>query len=242
MTDVLINRVNAFLKSNQLSEYFNNHGWTIYDNMYVVDAHVIEHRSMDTKFSIKLLICSACSFCDSTHVRNVCVQKFFNDCLYRPLKSMFPNVLRMKVIHTSDERYDTYVAQMGGISSGIFDMDTVYPSDLLKRLFMSHHPMIDAGLQFLVGKNDPSSTSVPPPQDRMSVRNFLKKYRVCWIIDDQSKVIGNDRSIFEGMLSIVSNMDRLWSNITVARGPDCFFICAEGQSSFNPEIYRTVLF
>ena len=107
---------------------------------------------------------------------------------------------------------------------------------------MTQHPMVDAGLRFLVKKNDPTTTSVAPPGYDMTPREFFKKYCICWVIDDQTKAMGKDGSLYEGPLPIISNMDRLWANLKVVQGPTGFYVIGEGESCFSTNLYQKIWF
>ena len=170
--------------------------------------------------------------------RNVCIQKFGNDCFVELLKSEFPEISKVLLLHSTDKDILRYSRELNIRVKPLFKMDAQYSYIFLIDVFMSKHPMVDGQHNFLVRRGDPGIESVPLPDSPMTPNEFICRYKVCWIIDDYTKVIRDDGLFLEGMLPIVENMDRLLGDFKVVRGPRCFFLCGEGEKCFNENMFR----
>lgn len=240
MSSLLESRISAYLNGTRFNNHFTTRNWERYKTIGVADVRVYQYEEHNASFVVKFLVGGACPFCDSIngYARNVCIQKFGNDCFVELLKSEFPEISKVLLLHSTDKDILRYSRELNIRVKPLFKMDAQYSYIFLIDVFMSKHPMVDGQHNFLVRRGDPGIESVPLPDSPMTPNEFICRYKVCWIIDDYTKVIRDDGLFLEGMLPIVENMDRLLGDFKVVRGPRCFFLCGEGEKCFNENMFR----
>lgn len=159
--------IDDFLKSDTFSQYFCTRNWLVYNNISVVDVQVKKIHSTASLFSITVVLCGCCPFFSSVHMRNVCTQKFGNDCFVSLLKTHFPTINDVSIVHSNNNNLSRYVEELGWFILPSFEMNTVYPSYVLSEMFMTKHPMVDGRMKFLVFRGNRSNTSVAPLQNSL---------------------------------------------------------------------------
>ena len=76
---------------------------------------------------LRILIGGACPVCHSRHMRNICNQKYTNECTLPIMARVFPIINDIRVVRSTDPDLDAIVKENNGLITTPYSADETMP-------------------------------------------------------------------------------------------------------------------
>ena len=239
MSSIVASSVNDYLRGDEFHNHFASRNWSKYETIGLVDISIHHYEGLNCFYTVTIFCAGTCPWCTARYSRNVCIQKFGRDNLSGLITNKVPSVASVKLVNTTDDKFWEYAESLDLKFDDFLNMSVRYPYQFFCDILMSHNPMVDGSLSFLQRIGD-RSPSVAPPIHNMTFVEFICTYRICWIVNDYSKVLAKDGTYFEGILEIVNNKHLLYGDFKIEPGEECYFLFGEGARCFAPKMFQTI--
>ena len=140
-----------------------------------------------------------CPNCQSSVLRNVCVQHYCRDVVRPLIKRKFPQVAFVEALFSDELLFDSTVEKLGGTITHPDFWSNAQTFHMCMKTFGDFHPFVQGYVKTVMEK----TTSPPLTPREMQVicyttPQFFNRYVMCWFVTSETKVLADDGSLLRG--------------------------------------------
>ena len=173
-------------------------------------------------------------------MRNICNQKYVNECIGPIMRLVFPVIQKVLVVRSDDSDLKTLVRMKNGRVITPFAITDKSTFHQLNKFCLDMHPEIDGYVKSL---SQVHRDGLPMDGD-VSRADFTNRFHLCWSIMQSTSVVSTEGTVLEGPDEILPNREFLPAGVELVQdpGPMTVMMGLTGAQYFGAEIYKCIEF